>query len=57
MMTAEQQIDHHTQEIVKAQIGDLVLTAARQRAELIYLRAENERLKTTPPEPSPDESH
>jgi len=50
MTTTDQQaqqdlIDHRTQEIVKAQMGDLVVTCANLRAQNDVLRAENGQLK------------
>jgi hypothetical protein len=58
-MNQSEQIDHGTQEIVKLQVGDLVLTCARQRAELQVLREVNAeqareiaRLKALPESPS-----
>ena len=50
-MTRDEQIDLRTQELVKLQMGDLVLHSARQRAELEVLRAELAALKATLPEP------
>lgn len=39
-MTLEQQVDALTQETIKFQIGDLVLTAARRKAEVDVLRTQ-----------------
>ena len=53
-MLNDEQIDHRTQEIVKLQIGDLVLTAARRLAEVETLRAEIARLTLPSSEPPSD---
>jgi hypothetical protein len=53
-MESQAQIDQRTQEIVKLQIGDLVLTCASLRATNDALRAENASLKAPAPEPPRD---
>jgi hypothetical protein len=53
--TIEQQIADKAHAIVKDQIGDLVLSCAKFRAENDVLRAEVARL-TAPPQESPRES-
>ena len=50
----QRDLELRVQEIVKLQIGDLVLTAAAQKAELEVLRAEVARLAAPPPEPPRD---
>ena len=52
-MTREEQIDLRTQELVKLQLGELVLTLARQRAELEVLRAEPAAMKAEAPRDAP----
>lgn len=52
-MTIEEQIQLRTQEILKMQIGDLVLTAARKRAEVDALSAELAALREKEPPRDP----
>ncbi len=46
-------IDERTQEIIKLQIGDLVLVAARRKAEVEFLTQELEKLSPPPPPEPP----
>jgi len=56
-MTREQQIEQRTQEIVKLQVGDLVVTCAALRATNEALRAELQAVtQNSKPEPPPHDT-